>query len=399
MGNKTLRKRFMNSMGNAKQTSNSLSTRQVDLAIIGGRGYHSSYGGVENAIRCIHDEMSSKYDLKIVVYGTDSREVIDSKKTNSDNAFVYAPSFAYRFFGQHGATLSCVLHALFISRPRVTLIFASGPSIFVPAFRVFRKPVITSLRAIDSSRDKWGKISRKILQAGEYFAWRYSNSFTVNSKEMATIFKEKRSDVLYIPNGSVPALDGESIIRKKYSLNDNGYFLFAARLDPVKRLHLLLEAHARLPKEHRLPLVIAGGHSKSEKYRQKLLKYAATDVIFLGHISAQELGPLMVRCRAFLLPSALEGMSNSLLSAMATGCAVLASDIPPNKDVLLNQDAIFPLDNVEVMTERLLRLVRDPEFASRLGSALQGRAESAFSWEHTARLFYSKVSEHLQGEK
>lgn len=372
--------------------------QRVDLAIIGGRGYHSSYGGVENAIRRISDSMVAEYALNICVYGTDSSEASGAQISGERLKFIYAPRFSYRFFGQHGATLACVIHALLITRPRVVLLFASGPSVFVPLFRLMGKPVITSLRAIDSARDKWGWISRKILQAGEYFAWKYSTSFTANSLEMINVFGDKRPDALFIPNGSVEAQDGESEIMRKFGLRNDAYFLFAARLDPVKRLHLLLQAHASIAQEDRLPLVVAGGHSKSEKYQQELQQSAASDVFFLGHISAQELDPLMRNCRAFLLPSVLEGMSNSLLSAMATGCAVLASDIAPNKDVLLNEQAMFSADDVSAMRDGLLRLAQQPEFARQLGAELQKHAQQTYSWQRTAGLFYSLIVKHLPKE-
>jgi len=372
--------------------------KTMDLAIIGGRGYHSSYGGVENAIRQISNHMVESYSLNITVYGTDPSEYEEGISTNAKLSFVYAPSFVYRKFGQHGATLACVLHALIIGRPSVTLIFASGPSIFVPLFRLFGIPVVTSLRAIDSARDKWGWLSRKILQLGEYFSWRYAHAFTANSLEMVEVFGSKRKDAVFIPNGSTKATDRDSDILAEHNLSDGSYFLFAARLDPVKRLHILLEAHASLPESSRLPLLIAGGHSKSEKYQQELMEYASSDVIFLGHISAAQLDPLMVHCRAFLLPSVLEGMSNSLLSAMATGCAVLASDIPANADVLDSQDAVFPVDDIDALREGLKKLAQQSDFADQLGARLQDHAESTYSWQRTTDLFYSQLSPYLTKE-
>jgi len=379
---KALRRRLVKPEAFASAQSDRFKQKKVDLAIIGGRGYHSSYGGVENAIRQISNHMAASYSLTIVVYGTDSSEVESSSLSNVDLSFVYSPHKIYQVFGQHGASLACALHAVFISKPRTVLIFASGPSIFVPLFRLFRTPVITSLRAIDSARDKWGWVSRKILQMGEYFAWKYSTTFTTNSMEMISLFKVKRDDAVFIPNGGLAAKDNDSQIRHDYSLLD---------------LHLLLEAHSKLPADHRLPLVIAGGHSKSDKYKQELMRYAGSDVIFLGHISPQELDPLMVHCRAFLLPSVLEGMSNSLLTAMATGCAVLASDIPPNTDVLQNPDAVFSADNIPMLSNGLLRLAREPEFADQMGRSLKRHATNTYSWQRTTDLFYAQIETHLEG--
>jgi len=86
--------------------------------------------------------MVAEYSLNISVYGTDSSEAGEAQPTGARLRFIYAPRFSYRFFGQHGAPLACVLHALLIARPRVILLFASGPSVFVPLFRLMGKPVV-----------------------------------------------------------------------------------------------------------------------------------------------------------------------------------------------------------------------------------------------------------------
>lgn len=369
--------------------------QKPDVVIVGGRGYHSNYGGVENAVREIARQLEARHHLRVVVYGTDSSEVRRSTLGDASLSFVYPPEIIYRYLGQHGAVLFCVMHILLISRPRVSLVFASGPNVFVPLLRLFKIPVVSSLRAVDSARSKWGFVSRKILQLGEFFAWRFSSSFTANSEEMVRTFSNKRKDVSFIPNGSVAANDGNSSIMQDLRLEKNQFLLFAARLDPVKRLDILLEAHSQLSVSERLPLVIAGGHSKSETYQRHLESYAGSDVLFVGHLTADQLSPLMFKCRAFVLPSVLEGMSNSLLTAMATGRAVLASDIAPNADVLKNQDAMFKADDVDDLRKRLLRLCNDYKFAENLGLNLQRHAQSSFTWERSADLFNKQLMPYI----
>ena len=368
---------------------------RAEVAILGGRGYHSNYGGVENAVREIANQLAARHSLDVVIYGTDPSEVESSTLRNTQLSFVYPPKPIYRRLGQHAAILFCVMHMLFISRPKTSLVFASGPNVFVPLLRLFGIPVVSSLRAVDSARDKWGFISRKILQLGEFFAWRFSSSFTANSVEMVREFSTRRQDVVFIPNGSVSAGKGCTQVIDRLGLKPNQYLLFAARLDPVKRLDVLLESHSQIEPSKRLPLVIAGGHSKSKTYQQHLESYSGPDVIFVGHLCAEELLPLMFHCRAFLLPSVLEGMSNSLLSAMATGRAVLASDIPPNADVLQNNNAVFRVDDIDDLRQSLLRLCIDAQFAAELGASLQRHALKTYTWERTADLFNEILKPYL----
>lgn len=360
-----------------------------DVIFLGGRGLRSNYGGVENAIRETTLEMS-KEELKIGVYGV-LGENSNTCEFPENLCEINLSNRVYKIFGQYGFIFLCVLHILLFSRPRVAFIYASGPCFFTPILRIGGVKVITSLRAIDSQRDKWGIVSRKILMMGEYFSWRFSNYFTVNSKEMASYYSKYRADVKFIPNGSKAAINKDISILKKIGVEKGGFFLFAARLDPVKRLHLLLEAYTSIPIDYKIPLVIAGGNAKSKEYEQLLRKFESKNVIFLGHISQEELDPLMVSCRAFVSPSVLEGMSNSILSAMANGKAVLAANIPENSDVVKLKNALFESDNVDDLKLGLIKLASDESFSLDLGAQLKEISIANFSWRKTSDLFFDLI--------
>lgn len=358
----------------------------INFAFIGGRGIFSNYGGVENATREVTLELSKK-DINLLVYGVAGEE---------DNNFdlplnlksVSSPAWLYKKLGQHGMITFCVLHTLFVSRPKVVYLFASGPCVFTPLLRLGGIKVVTSLRAIDSARDKWGWMSRNILRFGEFCAWRFSNSFTVNSREMEKHYRNKRKDVVFIPNGAKAVKSSKEL---PGVIGEQEFFLFAARFDPVKRLHLLLEAYSKLDIEQAPLLVIAGGNAKDSNYEEQLKKYESEKIIFMGHLSESELTPLMNNCRAFILPSILEGMSNSLLSAMAAGKPVLAANVPANSDLLDCDDALFIADDVSKLLEGLHRLAQDDAFCNNLGERLKQRATECFSWESTANKFYSEA--------
>lgn len=366
----------------------------VKIAFIGSRGIFSNYGGVENATREIVLEMSQENNVNINVYGVRNED--DNKFTLPVNVTtIFIPAFIYRYLGQHGYILFCILHVLLINRPKVVILFASGPCVFTPLLRFAGIKVITSLRAFDSARDKWGRISRTILQFGEYCSWRFADEFTANSKEMVSVCSKYRHDAHFIPNGAKPIVTANINDLENYGLVPNHYLLFAARLDPVKRLHLLLEAHKRLPDSIRIPLVIAGGNVKDEAYEKMLRKYESQSVIFLGHIKSEQLEPLMKYCRAFILPSVLEGMSNSLLSAMANSKAVLAADIVENSDVVECQDALFEKDNVNDLHEKLIKISGDIDFCNNLGKKLGEIASEKYSWATTSAMFFKLIRNHV----
>jgi len=364
------------------------------ISFVGSRGIFSNYGGVENATREIVLEMSQEKNVYINVYGVQSED--DNKFALPENVkMTFIPDFIYKYFGQHGYILFCILNVLFINRPKVVILFASGPCVFTPLLRFGGIKVITSLRAFDSDRDKWGKVSRTILQFGEYCSWRFANEFTANSKEMISVCSKYRHDAHFIPNGAKRIIDTNITELETYGLKPNHYLLFSARLDPVKRLHLLLEANQRLPDSIRLPLVIAGGNVKDKAYEKMLRKYESQSVIFLGHINSKQVDILMKYCRAFILPSVLEGMSNSLLSAMANSKAVLAADIVENSDVVEYKEALFEKDNINDLYEKLIKISSDIPFCNDLGVKLGAIASEKYSWRATSTMFFELIKKHV----
>lgn len=366
----------------------------TDVSFIGGRGIFSNYGGVENAIREVAVRMVNQ-GLTVDVYGITSKE--NKFQVPKGLTSITAPGFFYRRMGQYGQVLYAILQVIFIRRPKVVYIFASGPCIFTPILRICGIKVITSLRAIDSQRNKWGFVSRTILRIGEYFAWRFSNEFTVNSKEMYDYYYPKNKDINYIPNGATAAKLGDLQVLEDYELKAGEYYLFAARLDPVKRLDLLLKAYKQLPKELKYPLVVAGGHSKDEEYENYLSEIADENVCFIGHVPSETLDPLMRECRVFILPSVLEGMSNSLLTAMISEKPVLVANVRANSDVVENFDPVlFEPDNQQDLLEKLITLSSDDVLRLNVSSKMRAIASSNFTWDKTAGAFTALAMKHLE---
>jgi len=83
------------------------------------------------------------------------------------------------------------------------------------------------------------------------------------------------------------------------------------------------------------------------------------------------------------LPSVAEGMSNSLLEAMATGLPCVASDIGGNQDLLGPGPAgVLVAGNApEDWAEALIALLADPGRRAVLGATARRRVEEEFAIE------------------
>lgn len=354
------------------------------IAFVGGRGLKSNYGGVEHAIREIAARLAGDEALEIDVYGRGTRTGFSVEPIAPGLTIIGAPEKLSRFSGNAVLAFFCCLYALIFRRPRVLLLFASGPSLLAILARLRRVKVIAALRAIDSQRDKWNWLNVWVLRLGEWSALTIANECTVNSLEMYRHYDGEKRKLHYIPNGASPSHQGSDAVLARYGLRPDNYLLFAARLDPSKRLHVLLDAYARLPEEGRIPLVIAGGECRSLEYEALLVEKHCEGVQFIGHVERDVLDPLMRNCAIFLLPSINEGMSNSLLAAMYAGRCVICSDIEPNRDVVQRTDAMFRTDDLGDLAEKLQRYCQDPVARQQCGQHLQQIAFRQFSWEATA---------------
>ncbi|MCL4699663.1 MAG: glycosyltransferase, partial [Burkholderiaceae bacterium] len=84
---------------------------------------------------------------------------------------------------------------------------------------------------------------------------------------------------------------------------------------------------------------------------------------------------------AFVLPSVAEGLSNTLLEAMAPGLPVLATAVGGNAELVSarNTGLVVPPGDAAAMADGLARWATRPEAAKALGRAGRLRAVQRFS--------------------
>lgn len=108
---------------------------------------------------------------------------------------------------------------------------------------------------------------------------------------------------------------------------------------------------------------------------------------FLG--ARMDIPDLLHEMDIFVLPSFSEGISLTLLEAMACELPVVATDVGGNGEVVLDGDTgyVVPSDDSYALAEALARLVGCQELRERLGRAGRQRIVEYFSMERTARQY------------
>ena len=173
--------------------------------------------------------------------------------------------------------------------------------------------------------------------------------------------------------------------RAEHALPDR-FVLFVGSIEPRKNLDRLLDAYARLPeqtrREYKLVLAgFAGWHNETTMRRVDAMK---EHVRFLGYLDVDDLACCYSAATVFAYPSLYEGFGLPPLEALACRCPVLASDIPPLREVLGDAACFVPAESVDGISEGLANLLRDNGLRESLSARGLARAR-AFTWDRTAR--------------
>ena len=117
-------------------------------------------------------------------------------------------------------------------------------------------------------------------------------------------------------------------------------------------------------------------------------------VSFLG--SSSRVVEMLNAMDVYVLPSISEGISNSLLEAMATGLPVVATATGGNPEVILDGDSglLFPVGDPARLAEILLELRGSEDLRVRLGKRALRRAKEDFSIDSMVRN-YAQLYESL----
>lgn len=171
--------------------------------------------------------------------------------------------------------------------------------------------------------------------------------------------------------------------------------LFLGRLAVQKRVDVLLDAFARVLE--RVPaarLALAGEGPLRRALEERARALGLGDrAAFLGQ--RDDVLALHRAARVVALPSEGEGLSNVLLEALASGTAVVTTDVPGVREVVTpDADALLvPPRDAAALAQALARALEDPALRERLAAAGRARVAAAFDLERVADRYAALFAE------
>lgn len=169
------------------------------------------------------------------------------------------------------------------------------------------------------------------------------------------------------------------------------------RLVAVKNYELLVRAFGRLAATGTRLVFIGEGQERSKLEAAAAACGASARVVLLGH--REDVAHLLPGLDIFVLPSLSEGMSNTLLEAMAAGVAVVASDVGGNGEIIVDKQTglLFASGDEAGLQDRLATLLADPGRRAQLAEAGKSRAIGTFSMGAMVR-GYESLYERVVGK-
>ncbi|MEN3276825.1 MAG: hypothetical protein V7631_2615 [Massilia sp.] len=186
-----------------------------------------------------------------------------------------------------------------------------------------------------------------------------------------------RARVAVVPNAVVvpPQAAGRA---------EAGRILFLGRIEAAKGVADLLDAAALLaPRFPQLRLVLAGTGER-DAWRQAAQARGLGDRVELpGWLDASARDAELARAAIFCLPSHAEGLPMSLLEAMASGCAVVASAVGGIPEALRDGEngLLVPPRDAQSLAAALARLLADDSLRTRLGAGARVTVQQHYSTE------------------
>lgn len=150
-------------------------------------------------------------------------------------------------------------------------------------------------------------------------------------------------------------------LSREYCLPENAFVTATTgRFHKGKNIEVLIQAIAR-QEDNRTRLLLFGEGEELESLKILASELGAEgQVIFCGW--REDVTHLLPGIDLFVLPSLKEGMSNSLVEALACGVPCLASDIPENREVVSRAEQRFACGDVKSLAELIARCRDDGNF-------------------------------------
>lgn len=182
---------------------------------------------------------------------------------------------------------------------------------------------------------------------------------------------------------------------------DDVVLISVGRLEEIKGYDVLLEAFGRLDRQDPVKLLIIGeGPCRPDMERQIDELNLRSSVMMLGQ--RNDVPALLNLCDFFVLASRSEGLSCSIIEAMAAGLPIVATNVGGNSELVLHglNGYLAPAEDPEVLSIRMQSVIDDAARRRKFGEMSLQVARKQYSLDAMIRKYvntYDAIIEKSRG--
>ncbi len=258
-------------------------------------------------------------------------------------------------------------------------------------------PYIVSLRGTDVPfyNERFYCLDKLVFKRLSGKIWQRAEKVIANSEGLKQLALKSypKQKISVIPNG-VDINMFQPLFSVSFPRRQESHFftiLSTSRLIQRKGLDYLIDAFVDFNRKYpNSRLVLAGSGNMETKLKKKAeLLGISKKISFLGTVSKADIPYVYQQADVFVLPSLAEGMSNAVLEAMASGLAILSTDVGGTAELIGDNGLIIEKGSSRAIFEALERLYLDSELLSAMKLLSRQKAEQ-MSWANMAEQ-YRKV--------
>jgi glycosyltransferase involved in cell wall biosynthesis len=335
------------------------------LAVLGSRGYPSTYGGFETLVRRLAPHFVAA-GATTTVYCRDEPTAWRSR-TIDDVRCISTPGVERK----STSTLTYGATALADAAARgydAVLVLNVAHGFFLPLLNARRVPTAVNVDGLEWERAKWSRAGQVTFRGGARLVARFATELVVDAEAIGDVWqREFGRRGVFIPYGADLLTPRDDARVRALGLEPGGYGLIVARLSPENNVELALDALELTGTD--MPFVVVGSANYDAPIEARLRDLAATRAGFhwLGHVADQELlADLWAHCGVYVHGHSVGGTNPALLQALGAGSPTLALDTVFNREVLQRDEQLYPKDAsvlAELMTAALADDIRRKEMS------------------------------------
>jgi len=294
---------------------------------------------------------------------------------------VYIPTIEKKSLSQFVHSFQSILHACFRKYDIIFVVnSANGP--FGMITRLLGRKTMINVDGLEWLRPKWKGFGSTYFFHASRMATRYFDVIVNDSDEMARIYMElfKAPSTVIAYGANIRYSEHPEVI-EKWNLKDRDYYLIVGRLIPDNNADLIVREF--LKSETRRKLVIVGDVPYDDPYANGIKATKDERIVFTGYITdATELSELYHHCFAYFHGHEFGGTNPTLLTALASGCAVMALDTPFTREMLKGKEyGLFFTKDENNLTFLMEKLEREPETLDSYREKSRERITDNYTWE------------------